>query len=86
MREIHDPGELAGLCGGDTLCVWAAQGLAGSGRAWAGESGRAVAVAGPGLSARDRLAVYGPPAEAVTLVRSLLPGSGPRTGRWATRN
>jgi len=38
-------------------------------RAWRSADGHAVAVAGPGLSARDRLAVHGWPDAAVALVR-----------------
>lgn len=56
--EIHDPAELAELCGGDALCLWAAQGLRGGSRAFADAAGGAVAVAGPGVSARDRLALW----------------------------
>ncbi|MFI1158618.1 hypothetical protein [Streptomyces sioyaensis] len=47
MRGIFDAAEAAGLCGGDALIRWAAQGLpAGRGiRAFAAPDGSAVAVA-----------------------------------------
>jgi ribosomal protein S18 acetylase RimI-like enzyme len=77
MREIDDHDELLALCGGDTLCLWAAQGLDGRGRAWASEDGRAVAVAGPGLSRRDRIAVRGPADAVMSLVRRALSELGP---------
>jgi hypothetical protein len=48
--------------GDDPMIVWAGQGFAPGVRAW--YDGDAVAVASPGLSTRDRLAVSGP-AEAV---------------------
>lgn len=76
MRAIDDHDDLVKLCGGDTLCRWAAQGLAGRGRAWTSDDGRAVAVAGPGLSRRDRLAVRGPAEAVVPLLRELLPRIG----------
>ncbi|GAB2859149.1 hypothetical protein GCM10027176_71940 [Actinoallomurus bryophytorum] len=77
MRAIDDHDELAALCGGDTLCLWAAQGLGGRGRAWASEDGRAVAVAGSGISRRDRIAVHGPAGASVPLVREVLGEVGP---------
>jgi len=77
MREIGDHEELVALCGADTLCLWAAQGLAGRSRAWRSADGRAVAVAGPGLSTRDRLAVRGPAGAAVALAREVLAEVGP---------
>ena len=77
VRAIDDHDELVALCGGDTLCLWAAQGLDGRSRAWASEDGRALAVAGPGISRRDRLAVHGPAGAAVPLVREVLGEVGP---------
>ncbi|MCF3173748.1 hypothetical protein IPZ61_10515 [Streptomyces sioyaensis] len=82
MREISDAAEVAGLCGGDTLIRWAAQGLpAGRGtRAFAAPDGSAVAVAvavaSPTLSGHDRLAVHGEP-------RTAAPWSVTYCGRWA---
>jgi GNAT superfamily N-acetyltransferase len=77
MRAIDDHDELVALCGGDTLCRWVAQGLDGRGRAWASADGRALAVAGPGVSRRDRIAVSGPAASVVPLVREVLHEVGP---------
>jgi GNAT superfamily N-acetyltransferase len=77
MREIADHAELVALCAADTLCLWAAQGLDGRCRAWRSTDGRAVAVAGPGLSTRDRLAVRGPVDTTVALVRDVLGEVGP---------
>jgi GNAT superfamily N-acetyltransferase len=77
MREIGDHDELAALCGADTLCLWAAQGLDGRCRAWRSADGRAVAVAAPALAARDRLVVRGPADAAVGLVREALDLTGP---------
>lgn len=75
--EIYDHAELAALCGGDTLCLWAAQGLDGRSRAWRSADGQAVAVAGPGLSARDRLAVHGQAGALVPLAAEVLAEVGP---------
>jgi GNAT superfamily N-acetyltransferase len=77
MREITDHEDLVALCGADTLCLWAAQGLDGRCRAWRNADGRAVAVAGPGLSTRNRLAVRGPADATVALVREVLDEVGP---------
>ncbi|MGY1502633.1 GNAT family N-acetyltransferase [Streptomyces sp. QTS52] len=77
MREISDCGALKAHCAGDTLCMWAAQGLDGRSRAWVSEDRRAVAIAGPVLSARDRLAVWGAPDAAVQLVSQVLAQVGP---------
>ncbi len=77
MREIDDHDELMALCDGDSLCLWAAQGLDGRGRAWASDDGRAVAAGGPRLSARARLAVHGPPDAAASLGRTVLRELGP---------
>lgn len=59
----------------DALLLWAAQGLVTGARAWS--HGSASAVASPGASARDRLAVRGSVADAVPLVRHVLAESGP---------
>jgi hypothetical protein len=59
MIEISDHAELAARCHGDTLCLWAAQGLDGRSRAWRSPDGTAVAAAGSCLSTRDRIAVHG---------------------------
>lgn len=77
MIEIADHAELAARCDGDTLCLWAAQGLAGRSRAWRSTDGTALAVAGPGLSTRDRIAVRGRTAAAIPLVRGVLEVVGP---------
>jgi GNAT superfamily N-acetyltransferase len=77
MRAIHDHAELVALCDGDTLCLWAAQGLDGRGRAWVGEDGRALAVAGAGISTRDRIAVRGSAAATVPLVDEVMREVGP---------
>lgn len=88
MIEILEHAELAERCGGDLLCLWAAQGLAvkstaGQGplarsRAWRSADGSALAVAGPQLSTRDRIAVLGSPTAAVPLVREVLDVVGPK--------
>ena len=77
MIEIDDHEELVALSGADTLCLWAAQGLDGRSRAWRSMDGRAIAVAGPGLSSRDRLAVRGPAAAMVALADAVLAEVGP---------
>jgi GNAT superfamily N-acetyltransferase len=77
MRAIDDHDELVALCGGDTLCLWVAQGLDGRSRAWASDDDRALAVAGSGISRRDRIAVHGPIGAAVPLVREVLGEVGP---------
>jgi GNAT superfamily N-acetyltransferase len=76
MRPIDDHDELVALCEGDTLCLWAAQGLDGRrGRAWAGEDG--LAVAGTNISRRDRLVVRGKADTVVPLVERVLAEVGP---------
>jgi GNAT superfamily N-acetyltransferase len=80
--EISDHAELAARCDGDTLCLWAAQGLAGRtwasrSRAWRSADGAALAVAGPDLSTRNRIAVCGRGESAIPLVRSVLEAVGP---------
>jgi ribosomal protein S18 acetylase RimI-like enzyme len=83
--EISDHAELAARCNGDTLCLWAAQGLAArastdsseQSRAWRSADGTALAVAGPDLSTRDRIAVLGSAEAAVPLVHSVLEVVGP---------
>ncbi|SEG29850.1 Acetyltransferase (GNAT) family protein [Actinacidiphila yanglinensis] len=59
----------------DPLVRWAAQEPGGASRVFI--RGDAVAVAAPGLSGRDRLVVAGPAADAVPLVRVVLPRIGP---------
>lgn len=68
---------MVALCGGDTLCLWAAQGPGGGSRAWVSDDGRALVVAGSGISRRDRLALRGPADAVVPLVRAVLPEVGP---------
>jgi GNAT superfamily N-acetyltransferase len=85
--EICDHAELAARCHGDTLCLWAAQGLtsrtwasqslAEPSRAWRSPDGTAIAVAGRGLSTRDRIAVHGRAAAAIPLVGGVLDLVGP---------
>ncbi|MFI7132696.1 GNAT family N-acetyltransferase [Nonomuraea sp. NPDC050153] len=70
IRELRHDAEVRAACGDDDLLVWAAQGLRGGARAWA--LGGAVVAAGPGASRRDRLGVWGEPADAVELVRYAL--------------
>jgi GNAT superfamily N-acetyltransferase len=77
MIEIGGHAELAARCEADTLCLWVAQGLDGRSRAWRSPDGQAVAVAGPGLSTRDRLAVRGPAGAVVALVREVMDEVGP---------
>ncbi|WP_246144517.1 GNAT family N-acetyltransferase [Actinacidiphila oryziradicis] len=77
MREINSCEDLQACCGNDMLCMWAAQGLDGYSYAWASEDRRAVAIAGPALSSRDRLAVWGASDAAVPLVRRVLAKVGP---------
>lgn len=77
MRAIENHDELVSRCQGDTLCLWAAQGLDGRSRAWASDDGSALAVAGPDLSLRDRLVVRGPAEAVVPLTRSVLTEVGP---------
>src|SRR5262249_27980613 len=64
-------------CGGDTLCLWAAQGLDGRSRAWRSPDGSAVAVAAPDLAVRNRLVVHGRVEAAIPLVRAVLAETGP---------
>lgn len=77
MKEISDHRELVALCEGDTLCLWVAQGLNGRSRAWRSADGRAVGIAGPALSTRDRLALRGPVDSTVALAREILDEVGP---------
>lgn len=69
--ELTCPAELALACGGDTLLLWAAQGMREGVRAWA--LGEAVVVASPDLNRRDRLTVGGPADRAADLLRGVLP-------------
>ncbi|WP_411129087.1 GNAT family N-acetyltransferase [Streptomyces sp. x-19] len=73
-------GDVEQVAAGDGQLLWAAQGRGDGGlgpgvRAW--RHGGALAVASPGLSRRDRLAVTGGSADAVVLVRQVLQEVGP---------
>ncbi|MEV4177228.1 GNAT family N-acetyltransferase [Nonomuraea sp. NPDC049709] len=70
IRELRSDREVRAACGDDDLVVWAAQGLRGGGRAWV--LGDAVVAGCPGVSRRDRLAVWGDVSCAVELVRHAL--------------
>lgn len=74
-RELGTYAEILTRSGHDSICVWAAQGAAGGGRAWA--LGRAVAVLGPGLAQRNRIALTGDPDDAADLARRLLSPTDP---------
>jgi hypothetical protein len=67
--------DVADAADDDPLILWAAQTLVPPVRAWTLRS--AVAVASPGLSCRDRLALRGDPGDAVPLVRGVLAEVGP---------
>ncbi|WP_371479249.1 GNAT family N-acetyltransferase [Kitasatospora sp. NBC_00315] len=75
MRELTTIAELRDAAEDDALPLWAAQGFATGARAWTHAG--AVAVAGPRLSLRDRLAVRGPAPAAARLVRHALAEAGP---------
>lgn len=75
IHELLTPRQVADACGDDDLVVWAAQDLAGGARAWAG--GQAVLAAAADIARRDRLAVWGHPADAADLVRHALAELGP---------
>ena len=75
LRELHSFADVQSAAGGDALVLWAAADLAQGTRAFS--VGAAVAVAAPGLSGRDRLAVAGPASDAAALVRAVLPQVGP---------
>ncbi|GAA1405595.1 hypothetical protein GCM10009639_52730 [Kitasatospora putterlickiae] len=77
MREIVGGEDLRACCRGDALCVWAARGLDGRGRAWASDDRRAVVVAGAALMARERLVVWGAPDAAIPLLRRVMARLGP---------
>ncbi|NUW33188.1 GNAT family N-acetyltransferase [Nonomuraea sp. SMC257] len=74
MRELRSVAELRAACGDDDLPVWVAQGLTGGARAWA--LGGAVVSAAPEVSRRDRIGVWGDPADAVRLLRHALAEMG----------
>lgn len=76
VRELHSFADVRSAADGDALVLWAAAGLAGGPRAFS--FGEAIAVAAPGLSGRDRLAVAGPASDAAALVRAVLPQVGPK--------
>ncbi|NUW38580.1 GNAT family N-acetyltransferase [Nonomuraea rhodomycinica] len=75
MRELRSVAEVRAACGDDDLPVWVAQDLTGGARAWA--LGQAVVSAAPEVSRRDRIGVWGDPADAVELVRHALAEMGP---------
>ncbi|MBB4946499.1 GNAT superfamily N-acetyltransferase [Kitasatospora gansuensis] len=75
MIELPTVEDLTHAAEDDALLLWAAQGLRGGARAF--RHGGAVAVASPGLSGRDRIAVRGPLSDAVPLVRGVLDRCGP---------
>ncbi|MEV4556354.1 GNAT family N-acetyltransferase [Kitasatospora sp. NPDC049285] len=75
MLELTCDDELRAASGDDTLLMWAAQGFTTGARAWG--HGRAVAVASPAVSGRDRIAVRGPVEELAPLLREVLPQTGP---------
>jgi GNAT superfamily N-acetyltransferase len=74
-RRLATGADLAAACGDDPLCMWAGQRLGSGGCAW--ELDGAVAVAGPDLSGRDRLALWGDPVSAARLAREVLAELGP---------
>jgi GNAT superfamily N-acetyltransferase len=75
VHELTTTADLREAAEDDALLLWAAQGLTPGTRAWTHAG--AVAVAAPGLSRRDRLAVRGPAAAATRLVRHALAEAGP---------
>ncbi|MGN9755419.1 GNAT family N-acetyltransferase [Streptomyces sp. SD31] len=80
MEELVRLGDIEQAAAGDTRPIWAAQGrhdgsLGPGVRAW--RHGTALAVASPGLSERDRLAIQGDRTDAVTLVRRVMDEIGP---------
>jgi GNAT superfamily N-acetyltransferase len=80
MEEVEKFEDVRLAANGDLLPVWATQGLPdgtlGPGvRAWV--RGGAVAVASPGLSGRDRLALRGPLGDAIPLAAAVLAEVGP---------
>jgi GNAT superfamily N-acetyltransferase len=68
--------DIVAATGGDPLVVWAAQDMRPGVRAWVRE--KAVAVACPDLSRRDRIAVQGEPDAVAALLRDVLPEVGPQ--------
>ncbi|GAA2086784.1 hypothetical protein GCM10009759_07730 [Kitasatospora saccharophila] len=75
MFELTAEEQLRTATDDDSVLVWAAQGFTGGARAWA--RGRAVAVASPALSGRDRIAVRGPVEDLLPLLDELLAFVGP---------
>lgn len=75
LRELHTVADVRSAAGEDALVLWAAGDLARGVRAFS--AGEATAVAAPGLSSRDRLAVTGPASDAAALIRAVLPRVGP---------
>jgi ribosomal protein S18 acetylase RimI-like enzyme len=77
VREITGSADFEAACRGDRLCLWAARGLDGPGRAWLSDDGRALAAAGPALATRDRLVLAGDAGAAAVLVGEVLAEVGP---------
>jgi hypothetical protein len=75
LRELRTFADVRSAAGGDALVLWAAGDLTHGTRALS--AGEATAVAAPGLSGRDRLAVTGPAGDAAALIRAVLPQVGP---------
>lgn len=75
MDELHTVAALRAAADDDPLLLWAARGLRTGARVW--RHGTATAVASPGLSARDRIAVRGALHDALPLIRHVLDTCGP---------
>ncbi|MFJ5231237.1 GNAT family N-acetyltransferase [Kitasatospora sp. NPDC088391] len=75
MFELTAAEDLRAASDDDALLVWAGQGLTRGARAWT--RGRAVAVACPALSGRDRIAVRGPVDELSPLLAEVIDLVGP---------
>ncbi|MFJ1755117.1 GNAT family N-acetyltransferase [Kitasatospora sp. NPDC088134] len=75
MFELTAVADLSAASDDDALLLWAAQGLTRGARAWT--RGRAVAVACPALSGRDRIAVRGPVEELSPLLAEVIDLVGP---------
>jgi len=74
-REVTSADELRRCSDGDSVVLWAAQGMAPGVRAW--RRGDAVAVAAPFVACRNRLAVRGPADQVAALVTEVLGIVGP---------
>ncbi|MFG2881713.1 GNAT family N-acetyltransferase [Streptomyces sp. NPDC048297] len=75
LRELHSVSNVRSAAGDVALLLWAAADLTHGTRVFS--VGEATAVAAPGLSCRDRLALTGPAEDASVLVRAVLPQIGP---------